>query len=101
MLESAWLFIGLIATITTGVAVGTTDDGVAIVAGIAGFMSWGFWTYGTLNVEIVTETGTVVSQSLPAVTYFGVMMALIPGFIALTGPTEIINRARKPSTEEL
>jgi len=100
MLQSAWLFIGACAVIATGVAVVTNDDGVAIVSGIVGFMSWGFWTYGTLNVVVVGDSVTYTFQ-LPAVTYFGVMMALIPGFIALTGPTQIINRARKPQTEEL
>lgn len=110
MLESAWLFIGFIALAATAVALSTkseaatlwgNDDGVAIFAGIVGFLAWGVWTYGTLNVEVVTDSGVEVF-SMPSVTYFGVAMALIPAYIALTGPADIIRRAaRNPSTDDL
>jgi len=100
MLESTWLFIGLGAFLTTGVAVLTTDDGVAIMSGIVGFLSWGFLAYGSLNLKVVGDSVTY-SFSQPGVTMWCVMMALVPGFIALTGPTDIINRYREPATEEL
>lgn len=110
MLKIGWIVITVVAMGATAIALSTksegaalwpNDDGVAIFAGVVGFVSWGFWTYGTLNIEIVTETGTVVSQSMPAVTYFGLMMMLIPGYIALTGPVDIIRRSRNATLDDL
>lgn len=109
MLESAWLMIGFVALCATGVAVSTktkaaalfgNDDGVAIFSGIIGFIAWGFFAYGSLNVKVVGDSVTYTFQ-MPGVTFFGVMMALVPGFIALTGPTDIIRRARRPDADEL
>jgi expansin (peptidoglycan-binding protein) len=100
MLESAWLFVGTVAILSTGVALSTktevaglygSDDGIAIFSGIVGFLSWGVWSYGALNLELVTNTGEIVTMAIPEVTYFGVAMALIPGYIALTGPAETIS----------
>jgi len=31
----------------------------------------------------------------------GIVLAMVPGFIALTGPIELINRARNPRQDEL
>lgn len=110
MLESAWHFVGVVAILATGIAVSTktavagaypNDDGIAIFSGIVGFLSWGTWTYGTLAVDIVTNTGSTVTQSMPALTYFGIAMALVPGYIALTGPAEIISRYRDPQTKDV
>lgn len=109
MLESGWLFVGIIALTTTAVAVSTkskaaafwgNDDGVAIFAGIVGFLAWGIWTYGTLNVEVATNSGVETFAS-SGLTYFGIAMALIPGYIALTGPADIIRRSRQPQTDDL
>jgi len=110
MLESAWLFIGFIALSVTAVAVLTqtqgaalipNDDGVAIVSGTVGFVSWAIWTYGTLDVEVVSDAGVEVF-SMPSVTFFGIVMALIPAYVALTGPAEIIaSRYKDPRAEDL
>jgi hypothetical protein len=108
MLESAWLFIGFIALSTTAVAVITktkgaalfpNDDAVAIYSGLVGFVSWAIWTYGTLNVEVVSN-GSIQAFSMPAVTFFGLAMATIPGFIALTGPVSIARRAMDNPTAD-
>jgi len=110
MLESAWLFIGLISLCVTGVAVLTqtqgaalipNDDGVAIMSGTVGFVSWAIWTYGAFNIEVVTDNGVEAFTSTP-VAIFGVLMALIPAYVALTGPAEIIaSRYNKPDVDEL
>jgi hypothetical protein len=99
MLESAWLFIGFVALCSTAVALSTktevaglygSDNGIAIFAGIVGFLSWGVWTYGTFNLQVVTDSGVEVFN-MPSLTYFGIAMALIPAYIALTGPAETIS----------
>lgn len=110
MLESAWLFTGVLAILSTGVALSTQTqtvaqgpqaDGIAIMSGIAGFISWGIFAFGSLNVEVVAQDGSVNAFALPEVTLLAVMFALVPGLIALTGPTDIIARSRDPDTREV
>jgi len=99
MLESAWLFVGTVAVLSTGAAVlapvlsPSDGDVLAIVLGVAGFVSWGVWTYGTLNIVVVGESVTY-SFAQPSLTLLGVMLALVPGYVALTGPVEVVSRAR-------
>lgn len=109
MILSAWLFVGTIAfawTIVTLAAAAYADprdsqgDGLAIIAGTIGFVLWGVWTYGTLDISVVSN-GSELTFTHPSLTILGVAMALIPGYIALTGPIDLINRARDPRTDEI
>lgn len=109
MLESAWLFIGAIAfawTVLAVIAAAYLDstnaraDGVVSNAGVIGFILWGVWTFGALNIEVVDE-GSTVTFTHPELAIAGVAMALIAGYLALTGPIELIGRARDPSQREL
>lgn len=109
MLLSAWLFIGVVAVLATGLAVSTksigsrlwpNSDGVAIMSGVVGFIAWGIWTYGTFQLEVARDA-TIYQFTNPALAFFGIMMALVPGYIALTGPVDIINSARNPDMEDL
>lgn len=102
MLQSAWLGIGIVALCATAVALSTktkgavlfpNDDGIAIYSGVVGFIAWSFVAYGALDLQVVGDS-TVHSFSMPSVTIFAVMMAVVPGFIALTGPVDIVRRAR-------
>jgi len=109
MLQSAWIMIMVVALVSTGVALLTktqaaslfaNDDGIAIYSGIVGFIAWGYAAYGTL--EGVQVVGDAVSTfQMPSVTYFCIMLALIPGYIALTGPAEMIRRARSTTAEDV
>lgn len=109
MLESAWLFIGRIAFVWTVLTVGaavyvdgrdSTGDALAMVSGVVGFLLWGAWTFGALNVE-VTGGGVVYEFAHPELAILGVAMALVPGYIALTGPIELINRYRGATPDDL
>jgi len=93
MILLAWLFIGIVALLVTAGAVVTSDNGVAIVAGALGFLSWGVFAFAALDVQTVSG-GSELSYSFPAVTILAVAFALVPGYIALTGPVELVNRAR-------
>jgi hypothetical protein len=62
------------------------------MAGIVGFVLWGVWTFGTLNIEVANGT-TVYTFTHPELTLLGIVMALVPGYIALTGPIDLIYRA--------
>jgi uncharacterized membrane protein len=102
MLESAFLLVGVLAfgwtlvTLYAAVAARSDDktgDAVAMMAGVVGFVIWGVWTFGTLNVDVVTDSGSIVTVSNPELTLLGIVMALVPGYIALTGPIDLIYRA--------
>lgn len=109
MLESGWLFVGRVAfvwtlvTVLGAVLVEPTDkagDWLVTVGGGVGFVVWGVWTFGSLDVEVVSG-GTVVTLAHPELTILGVVMAIIPGYLALTGPIEMISRARDTHMEDL
>lgn len=101
MLESAWLFVGGLAVLATVGTLLVQDDGLAIVAGVAGAVTWGVWTYGTLDIVVVGDSVTY-TFTMPALTLLGVMFALVPSYVALTGPVELVGRARNgASTEDL
>lgn len=100
MLVSAWLFVGVLALAATGMALLTSDNGLAVMMGVLGFVTWGVWTFGALNLEVVRDA-TVYTYSLPSVAIVGVAVALVPGFIAITGPMEVIGRWRDIDQREL
>jgi len=92
MLESGWLFVGGVAVLFV------QDDGLAIIGGTAGTITWGVWTYGTLNVRVVGDAVTY-TFTMPALR---IALALVPAYIALTGPVELVQRANGgTSTEDL
>lgn len=99
MLESSFLFIGRIAFLWTVIVVLSSSyfdeaaNDIAIVGGTIGFVLWGVWTFGTLNVEVVAGS-TVFEFASPALTLVGVAMAMVPGYLAITGPIELISRYR-------
>lgn len=100
MLLQAWLFVGFVALAASGLALLTSDDGMAVLTGILGFVTWGVWVFGALNLDVVRDA-SVYTYSLPAVAIIGVAFALIPGFIALTGPIEVIGGWRDVNQREL
>lgn len=100
MLLSAWLFIGVLALLASGVAIATEDNGIAMVAGTLGFVLWGLWAFGALNVEVV-DNGSTLTFELVEVAIVGFAMAMIPGYIALTGPIELISRHRDPDVRDI
>jgi len=98
MLASGWLFTGVTALLITVIALLTQTeaartlgdaDGIAIVTGGLGTVLWGIFAYGSLNVE-ATSNGVVITFAEPAITLAAVAMALLPAYVALTGPMEII-----------
>lgn len=100
-------FVALCATAvsvflkTKGATFFANDDGAAIFSGIVGFISWGMVAFGSFDVRVVGDSVTY-SFNMPTVAFFAVMMALIPGYIALTGPANIIaERYKEPTPEDL
>lgn len=100
MLESGWLFVGVVATIATVGALSTPDDVLAIITGVVGTVSWVLFAYGALDVSVVADSATQ-TFTMPALTLFAVMMALPPAYVALTGPVEVVGRVRRTSADEV
>lgn len=90
MLDLAWLFIGLIGLVATIAAVATDENEIAIVAGLLGMFAWLLWSFGAY-AGIETASGT--EYQMWPVALLGTAIALVPGFIALTGPIEILGNA--------
>jgi len=100
MLQSAWLFIGLVAVLATTGAVLTTKDEVGMVLGIMGTLSWWMWTYASFEVTIV-DGGVEFVFSQPIAAVFGVLVSLLPLYIALTGPIELAKQATGTHPDDL
>ena len=100
MLLSAWMFLGVVAILSTGVAVSTNDDAKATLAGIVGTLSWGAWSWGALDIRVV-EGSTTYQFAQPELTWIGIAIALVPAYIMLFGPFEAISRVREPEQQDV
>lgn len=100
MLESAWLFVGLVAGTVTAIGVLTTDGAVAEVSGAAGIVAWLIWTYGAFDVRVVGDA-TTYTFNMPAIAMFGLAMALVPAWLLLDGVIGMAERYRNPDADEL
>lgn len=108
MLESAWLWLGTAAFVWTVVAlvsaavadVDGPGESIATVSGVVGLVLWGVWSFGAFEITVVSQ-GTEITFAHPELALVGICMAIVPGYIALTGPVELIGRARDPDLEDL
>lgn len=101
MLESAWLLMAIVALTVSGLALLTDDDALAVVLGAVGVVAWGMVAYGSLDVRVVGDSVTY-TFSMPAVTIFAVICSLVPGFVLVAGPPNLLgSRVRQPSHDEL
>lgn len=99
MIASAWLFLGLVATLLTAGVVLVPDEGWAIVLGVAGFVTWAMVAYGAFDVTVIRDT--THHYQMPVVALFAVMMACIPGYIALTGPANLMDTFRSADASDV
>jgi len=113
MLESAWLFVGTVSVIWTVLTIGAavylenddnfqimTGDSFVTLMGAVGTVSWGVWTYGTLDVTAVADS-TTHAFTMPGVTVLGIAFAFIPFVFFLTGPINLARGARAPTPDEI
>jgi hypothetical protein len=100
MIWVAWLFIGAVAILSTAATLLTNDDAMAILLGIAGFGSWGLVAYGSFDVAMLSN-GSEFTYTMPAVAIFCAGISLIPLYIALTGPIDLVTRAKDPTLDEV
>lgn len=108
MIESAWLQVGRIAFLWTVFIVAVAiyadpregvGDGIVTVGGAVGFVLWGVWTFGALNIQTL-DGGSEFTYTHPEIAILGVALALLPGYLALTGPLELVGRATRGDLDE-
>lgn len=113
MLESAWLFIGVIAFLWTVATIGMalyldprdnfrmlSGESFVQLAGAVGTVAWGMWTFGALDVRVVGASVTY-SFTMPAIAVLGIAFAIVPFFFFITGPIQLFSQARNPDVDEL
>jgi hypothetical protein len=108
MLQGAWLFIGFAALLMTlgtlAIAAVSTPQGagdaLTMVGGTVGFLLWAMWAVGALSVTTYSG-GSEFTNSHPELAVLGVALAMVPGYLALTGPIDLIGRYRNAGTNDL
>jgi len=100
MLESGWLFTGVVAVLLTVLALLTQTsavrhfgqaDGISIVLGALGTIAWGIFAYGSLDV-VVVDGGVTIAFTMPTLTLLSIAMSIVPIYVMLTGPYEILSQ---------
>jgi hypothetical protein len=102
MLLASWYAVGGIAVLATGLALLTADNAIAMYAGGLGFIFWLSVAYGALNIEVQSQLCDCVTiYSQPELSALAIALALLPGYIALTGPVDLIGRYRDGRPDDL
>jgi len=94
MLVEIVFLMGIIAAGVSWLTLSQLGEGRSlneIYGGLIGVVSWGVFSLGAMNAEVVTDSGTVVSRSHPGVAGVGVMLAGIMLLVALFGVTAIVD----------
>lgn len=93
MLQSAWLFLGVLGAAALAVSYLTVDDDVGIVSGALAVVVWALFGYGALNVQMVTDSGTT-AMSMPALAMLGGVLAALALLPVLRGPVGLFRQSR-------
>lgn len=76
MIQSIYIFLGLIALVTSGVAISQRFPiDITVGASAGAFILWTIWGMSSYKVEVVTNTGTVVDNQYLSL----VLMGLVAG----------------------
>jgi hypothetical protein len=89
MIESGWLFAGLVGVGSVVAAITTPID--EILAGLVGVAAWSLFGYGATNVEAVVDGATdPVTYSEPGLAIFGGLMAAVMAAVVFRGSVLIM-----------
>lgn len=108
MYVTAWAVLSALCLLWTGallyVATRTETDVAAIsqLMGVIGTILWLVWAWGTLEIQVPSEDTTAeIVYSHPELALVGLLMALPPAYIALTGPFELVKRVREGNIDDV
>jgi hypothetical protein len=99
MMQTVFVFLGVLAAGLFAATLFTGDDTAAIVTGLLDFVVWGVWAFAAFNVEIATDSGSIVTREYPALAIIAAVFALIGLYVALTGPVALLDPARHSPME--
>lgn len=78
MEQTTWLFLGLLAILTSGAAViGRRSAFVALAGSAAAVLLWGIWAVNAYSVVTITDSGETIRQSNPALGIIGLALAVL------------------------
>jgi cytochrome c biogenesis protein CcdA len=97
MLQTLIIVLVGVGVLSTAAALYTTDNGIAILAGVVGSFSAGLATYGLFNIEVVSNGTVVAVGSQPAIALFTATLAMLAAYPALTGPIDLVGESMDDS----
>jgi len=108
MLESAWLFLGVLGTFWQLLSLGSMaafspeGDGsiLQFFTSVLAFICYGVFTYGSLNVVVVGDSVTY-SFSMPSVTLVGLALTVSSLFLVLSEPINATGEYRGATQRDL
>jgi hypothetical protein len=108
VLESAWLFLGILGTFWQFLALSSMiyfnpqGEGsiVQFFTAVLAFICYGVFTYGSLSVRVVGDAVTY-EFTMPSVTLVGVALTVSAGFLVLSEPLDAVNQYRGATQEDL
>jgi hypothetical protein len=95
MLQSQIMMLMGVGVVAAAVSIYTVQNTVAMLAGATGTFSNALAAIGLFNVEVVSSGSVVAAGSEPAVALLMGALAFVSVIPALTGPMDVINRARQ------
>lgn len=99
MMQTVFIFLGVLAASLFAAALYTRDDSAAIVSGLLDFVVWGVWAFACFNVEVSDGAGSIVTREYPALAIIAAVFALIGLYVALTGPVALLNPSQHTPME--
>lgn len=78
MMQTTWLALGALAVVATGASIWTDERDRGIIGGVVGFLTFLFWAYGALGVQIPDQGGgQPIELSYPVLAVFGAGLAAL------------------------
>jgi hypothetical protein len=90
MIQLTLLFVGSLAFIATYIASSTPEPDRSTLYSVLGLFSWGLFSLGSLNVEVVTND-TITAIAYPPLALLGACFGVVCIYLALTEPIELMN----------
>jgi hypothetical protein len=94
MIVSLIALLAIVAVLSTGLALLTSNNSVAILAGVIGAFAGGLLAIGLQNVEVVSNGSVVDVGAYPALTLFALALTVTAAWPALTGPVALADETR-------
>jgi len=89
MIQLTLLFVGTLAFIATYIASTTPEKDRSTLFSVIGLFSWGLFSLGSFNVEVITG-GITTTKTYPWLALWGAIFGVVCLYLALTEPIELM-----------